>query len=323
MYQRFGMRVGTGLLLLIALLAFPLSALAWHGDVDTDVDCDGGSINVGIPNQNWQGTIYINGQETNHLEFTWGDEDSFDYDVRIDWTNTDEDDWAERGTLEKPNNCWSRSSLEFTAGCDGDCEEVWATVCNTGDGDMDGPVPWQLYYAPSGNPKDGSVIASDSLGPLDSGDCETLTFDPGGVSGNYMFRAEQEEGHPGQGELWSDACELVCQVPDTDTPTPTETEIPTDTPTPTKTLTPTNTPTGTITPSNTPTITQTPTQTGTGTATRVGQPTRTPRPKTGGGGPPETDVLSAIGTASLVGAVFAIVLLAAFLAAVKKGRIRL
>ena len=318
MHGKIGIRVTMGLVLLVALLAFPLSAYAWHGDVVTDPDCDGGTIDVSIPNQDWEGTVYINGQETSHLEFSWGDESSFDYEVRIDWTNSDEQDWVESGTLEKPNNCWSRSSLSFTAGCDGDCEEVQTTVCNVGDGDMEDSVPWQLYYAASGNPKNGSVIASGSLGPLDSGDCETLTYDPEGVSGNYMFRAEQEEGHPGQGELWSDACEIVCEVPDTDTPVPTETEIPTETLTPTDTLSPTSTSTGTITPSNTPTITLTPTRTGT-----PSDPTRTPRPKTGGEGPPETDILSAIGTASLVGAVFAIIFLAAFIAAARKGRIRL
>ncbi|MFZ5933015.1 MAG: hypothetical protein ACOYT7_02985 [Patescibacteria group bacterium] len=277
-------------MLLVALLAFPISALAWHGDVDTDVDCDGGSIDVTIPDQDWEGVVYINGQETSHLEFSWGEGEEFDYEVVIDWTNSDENDWVEEGSLEKPNDCWSRSSLTFTTGCDGNCEEVRATVCNTGDGDMEDLVSWQLYYAASGNPKSGSIITSGNLGPLDSGDCETLTYDPQGVSGNYMFRAEQEEGHPGQGELWSNACELVCLVPDTETPTPTDADTPTAT--------------------NTPTIIPR-------------EPTRTPRPRTGGGGPAETDTLSAFGATTLVGAVLVAILLAILLTAVSKGRIRL
>lgn len=109
--------------------------------------------------------------------------------------------------------------------------------------------------------------------------------------------------------------------PPTDTPvpsdTPTPTAIPTDTATPTDTETPTNTPTGTIMPSNTPTVT------GTATATPPRQPTNTPRPKTGGGGPSGSDALTMVGVASLVGAASLTILLAAFFAAVKKGRLRL
>ncbi|KKU03689.1 MAG: Hemolysin-type calcium-binding region [Candidatus Woesebacteria bacterium GW2011_GWC2_47_16] len=105
---------------------------------------------------------------------------------------------------------------------------------------------------------------------------------------------------------------------------PTSTPTPEDpTATPTETLTPSETPTGTLTSTDTPTITQTPSQTGTATRTGMPDPTNTPRPKTGGGGPPETDTLSAIGIVSLAIAVFGSVLLTAFFAAVKKGRIRL
>lgn len=126
---------------------------------------------------------------------------------------------------------WGKSSLSFSGGCtSSSCYSVSAQVCNVGDGDMTGSVSWELYYAVSGNPKNGDVISSGSLGPLDKGECTTLSYNPNGVSGNYMFRAEQEAGHPGTGELWSSQCSVgVCEVP---------TSVPTFTPTPLPTVTP-------------------------------------------------------------------------------------
>jgi hypothetical protein len=112
---------------------------------------------------------------------------------------------------------WDRSSLDFDAGCEGDCDEITATVCN-GDGseDMDGPSNWELYWIATRNPKDGVVIASGTIDTLAAGECQVLTYDPGdnpnGASGNYMFKAEQRPGHPGTGEAWSNACELDCPV---------------------------------------------------------------------------------------------------------------
>ena len=74
---------------------------------------------------------------------------------------------------------------------------------------MAGSTRWELYWALSGNPKDGVIIASGSIGPLAAGACQTLTHAPSG-SGNYMFKAYQRPGHPGTGEIWSATCELVC-----------------------------------------------------------------------------------------------------------------
>ena len=112
---------------------------------------------------------------------------------------------------------WDRSSLYFGASCEGDCDEITATVCNGDDSeDMDGPSTWELYWIATGNPKDGVVIASGTIDALAAGECQVLTYDPGdnpnGASGNYMFKAYQRPGHRGTGELWSDACELDCPV---------------------------------------------------------------------------------------------------------------
>ena len=170
---------------------------------------------------------------------------------------------------------WDRSSLVFQGGCSGNCQQVTALVCNGGSGDMTGTVDYEVYYAATGNPKNGVIVDTGTVGPLDSGECETLTYNPDGVAGNYMFRVEQRPGHPGQGELWSDGCSVSGCTQPTNTPTPV---TPTATPvTPTATpVTPTATP---VTPTKTPitpTATFTPTNTPvTPTATPV-TPTKTP-----------------------------------------------
>ncbi len=114
---------------------------------------------------------------------------------------------------------WDKSSLYFDPdySCQGDCDEITATVCNGDDSeDMAGSTTWKLYWAASGNPKDGVVIASGTIDPLAAGECQILTYDPSdnpsGASGNYMFRAYQRPGHPGTGQLWSEACEITCQT---------------------------------------------------------------------------------------------------------------
>lgn len=132
---------------------------------------------------------------------------------------------------------WDKSSLYFDSGfgCQGNCTEIRAKVCNGGDAMM-GPAVYEVYFSASGNPKpapqgtgtkigDGLISALPSTNP-DS--CEIITFTPT-QSGNYTFRALQRAGHPGQGDLWSDQCSVTCSVP----PTATKTAVP-----PTATFTP-------------------------------------------------------------------------------------
>ncbi|MBN1453496.1 MAG: right-handed parallel beta-helix repeat-containing protein [Anaerolineales bacterium] len=117
---------------------------------------------------------------------------------------------------------WDKSSLIFTEGCDGDCDQITVTVCNgAGSEDMEGSTTWELYWIASGNPKDGTVIDNGTIDPLAAGECQVLTYNPAdnpnGASGNYMFKAYQRPGHPGEGVLWSNACEeLVCEDPTND-----------------------------------------------------------------------------------------------------------
>jgi YqxM protein len=185
---------------------------------------------------------------------------------------------------------WDKSSMKFTAGCDADCASVSGTVKNVGSS-MTGTASYEIYYAASGNAKNGSVVASGTIPALSAGASYTITYNPQGVTGNYIIKAYQRPGHPGKNAvLWSSGCSInYCPLPTatftaTNTPTatftatntpvpPTETPVPpTATPvTPTATpVTPTATP---VTPTATPvTPTATPV---TPTATPV-TPTATP-----------------------------------------------
>ncbi|MFC1727299.1 DUF4215 domain-containing protein [Patescibacteria group bacterium] len=141
-------------------------------------------------------------------------------------------DWVISGTTTKNlvNACfidqgpgeWDRSSLYFTGACQTNCLNVSATVCNGGDSQpMADSTDWELYWSAFGNPKDGVVISSGLVGPLGTGECQTISasVSPENWFGNYMFKAYQRPGHPGLGELWSDECSRCgdCFCP---TPTP-------------------------------------------------------------------------------------------------------
>lgn len=111
---------------------------------------------------------------------------------------------------------WDKSSLYFDEefACQGDCEEIRARVCNGEDAeDMEETSTWEIYWIESGNPKNGDLKGSGIIDALESGVCQELIFDPEGELGNYKFKAYQRLGHPGKGELWSEACELLyCEI---------------------------------------------------------------------------------------------------------------
>ncbi len=177
---------------------------------------------------------------------------------------------------------WDKSSLKFESGCTGNCEVVKAKICNTGSGDMAGSTTYKVYWAASGNPKVGVVVASGSIPALKSGQCTDLTYDPktnpNGSAGNYMFKAYQRPGHPGTGELWSDQCSVgQCNLPTATPITPTATPVVTETPSPTPTDQPTDTPEPSDTPTATPVVTETPKPTEEPTKTET-PPTKTVTP---------------------------------------------
>lgn len=150
------------------------------------------------------------------------------------------------GMFPQPVNAtvqWDKSSLSFKGSCTGNCEVVKAKVCNTGDRDMAGTSSYEVYWAASGNPKSGTIVASGTIPALKKNTCTYLTYDPktnpNGSAGNYMFKAYQRPGHPGTGVLWSTQCSIgQCSLPTATPVTPTATPVtPTATP-----VTPTATP---------------------------------------------------------------------------------
>jgi hypothetical protein len=127
------------------------------------------------------------------------------------------------------------ASLRFEGGCNGNCQVIKAKVCNYTDKPMVQSPAYALYYSPSGNPKNGTIVQSGTFGPLAAHSCQTFTYSPT-ATGNYMWKANQESTHPGNGTLWSDQCSVttlctpVTETPVTKTPvTPTPV---TETPTP-------------------------------------------------------------------------------------------
>jgi uncharacterized repeat protein (TIGR01451 family) len=108
-------------------------------------------------------------------------------------------------TVDLEGGGWDKSSLAFISegwNCDGG-GKVFATVKNTGAA-MQGPTTWELLYVESGNPKNGIVIATGVIPPLGSGQTYTMSFNVS-ATGNYMFKAYQRPGHPGEGVLFSNA----------------------------------------------------------------------------------------------------------------------
>ncbi|WP_280770083.1 hypothetical protein [Salipaludibacillus daqingensis] len=122
----------------------------------------------------------------------------------------------EKNNKNQDKNDWGRSSLtagKITYICD-DEAKIMSYVKNTGDGDMTGSVEYKVYFAETGNPKNGDYIEKGTIGPLLTGEETFVEFSPNKM-GNYMVKFYQEDGHPGIGELWSNAVtvnDLECKV---------------------------------------------------------------------------------------------------------------
>lgn len=119
-------------------------------------------------------------------------------------------------SLMTVNPIWDRSSLK-SWGEGGDCKEIYATFKNDGSS-MNGSTTWELYWAASGNPKDGVKIADGVIPALNHNGTYKATYNPqsnpNGPDGKYMFKAYQRAGHPGEGSLWSDSITLSgCVLP--------------------------------------------------------------------------------------------------------------
>lgn len=150
---------------------------------------------------------------------------------------------------------WDKSSLHFNGGCNvSGCESAIATVCTDTYGTA-GTTTYEIYYAATGNPRNGAVVATGVVPIIGPQSCVTVTYTTA-KAGQYAFKVFQREGHPGQGFIWSGNCSVnICSQP-TSTPTPTPTVSPSATPAPT--VTPTPTPSATPEVSSTPAPSETP-----------------------------------------------------------------
>ncbi len=107
---------------------------------------------------------------------------------------------------------WDRSSLSFDESycckvTDGNI--VSAKVINGADSrPMEGTTIWELWYAETGNPKNGTKVAEGVIPALNSGESYVIDYEVT-ASGNYKFMAYQREGHPGIGVLWSETCTVI------------------------------------------------------------------------------------------------------------------
>lgn len=108
---------------------------------------------------------------------------------------------------EECSSEWDKSSLSFSQ----------MTVCNVGDGPATCATSYEIWYAASGNPKNGSSVASGTVGPLGQTGCHdflnevvALCGDSQYSGGRFKVKAYQHPLHPGTGELWSDT--YICGV---------------------------------------------------------------------------------------------------------------
>jgi hypothetical protein len=76
----------------------------------------------------------------------------------------------------------------------------WST-----DEAMAGPTGWELWFAASGPPKLGDLIATGDVPALDADQEHLVSEAPIGGSGRYIYKAYQRPGHPGESVLWSGA----------------------------------------------------------------------------------------------------------------------
>lgn len=161
--------------------------IAFIADHGTDQWADGGTLNLGTLSAGAYNLTFVHSNETGVPNVN---AESVVYKALA---------CAE---VDQPG-VWNKSSLAFRGTATVSNGYVSAELCNGGDGDMTGTVPWELYYAVRGNPKNGMVIASGNVAPMASGECTILSAPTDGLVGNFKFKAYQEIGHPGKGELWS------------------------------------------------------------------------------------------------------------------------
>jgi YqxM protein len=112
---------------------------------------------------------------------------------------------------------WDKSSLKFPDKQDqtvNACSpvDISARMMNTGS-TMQGSTEFAVYYAATGNPKDGTNVFSGDIQPINEGKTAVLIANVN-QSGNYKFKALQRPGHGNKEdirhELWSETITIIC-----------------------------------------------------------------------------------------------------------------
>jgi YqxM protein len=113
---------------------------------------------------------------------------------------------------------WDKSSLKFPDELDRTMKvcspvNISARISNTGS-TMQGTTEYEVYYAATGNPKNGNIILNGDVQPIAENETTTLTA---AISkpGNYKFKALQRPGHGNKEdtrhELWSETITITCE----------------------------------------------------------------------------------------------------------------
>lgn len=102
---------------------------------------------------------------------------------------------------------------------------VSAVIKNSGN-DMKGTVPFEVWWAEKGNPKEGIKVGDGTVPALKSGETFNLKFSTE-KPGNYMFKAYQRPNHGdpnnkkeskgngnAEGALWSEQITITGSNPD-------------------------------------------------------------------------------------------------------------
>jgi YqxM protein len=112
----------------------------------------------------------------------------------------------DKSSLSFPNKDYDRSIEACTP------SEISVSIKNTGS-TMEGPTEYAVYYAASGNPKNGNSIFNGNIQPIEGDNATTLSLAVN-EPGNYKFKALQRPGHGNnedtRHELWSETITITC-----------------------------------------------------------------------------------------------------------------
>jgi YqxM protein len=105
-------------------------------------------------------------------------------------------------TIKAKATWWDRSSLSFTNQFGGDCNEIYTYIQNNGQGNMQAPTKYYVYFDPANDPVDAQgvkgklVYQTGTIPKLAANDLPIkLNYKPQ-QTGNYQFVAFQQSNKP-------------------------------------------------------------------------------------------------------------------------------